>query len=133
MEVLYARCCGLDVHKRTVVARLLKPVLGGRLLCEVRTYGTTTRELLSLMDWLVVNGCIHVAMESTGFYCKPVYNLFESTFELLVVNAHPLKAVPARKTDMSDAEWLPDLLRYGLLRGSFVPPALQPAMNRCRI
>jgi transposase len=121
MEVLYARCCGLDVHKRTVVACLLTPGLSGQPLREVRTYGTTTRELLALMDWLVANGCTHVAMESTGSYWKPVYNLLESTFELLVVNAQHLKAVPGRKTDVRDSEWIADLLQHGLIRPSFIP------------
>jgi transposase len=121
MEVLYARCCGLDVHKKTVVACLLTPGLGGQPLREVRTYGTTTRELLALVDWLAANGCTHVAMESTGSYWKPVYNLLESTFELLVVNAHHLKAVPGRKTDVRDSEWIADLLQHGLIRPSFIP------------
>ena len=121
MEVLHARCCGLDVHKKTVVACLLMPGLGGQPVREVRTYGTTTRELLALMDWLVANGCTHVAMESTGSYWKPVYNLLEGTLELLVVNAHHLKAVPGRKTDVRDSEWIADLLQHGLIRPSFIP------------
>jgi transposase len=121
MEVLHARCCGLDVHKKTVVACLLTLRLGGQAVREVRTYGTTTGELLALMDWLVANGCTHVAMESTGSYWKPMYNLMESTFELLVVNAHHLKAVPGRKTDVRDSEWIADLLQHGLIRSSFIP------------
>ena len=121
MEVLHARCCGLDVHKKTVVACLLTPGLGGKPLREVRTYGTTTRELLALVDWLAANGCTHVAMESTGSYWKPVHNLLESSFELLVVNAHHLKAVPGRKTDVRDSEWIADLLQHGLIRPSFIP------------
>ena len=121
MEVLHARCCGLDVHKKTVVACLLTPGLGGKPLREVRTYGTTTRELLALVDWLAANGCTHVGMESTGSYWKPVYNVLEGTFELLVANAHHLKAVPGRKTDVRDSEWIADLLQHGLIRPSFIP------------
>jgi len=121
MEVLHARCCGLDVHKKTVVACLLTPGLRGQPVREVRTYGTTTRELLGLADWLRASGCTHVAMESTGSYWKPVYNLLEATFQLLVANAHHLKAVPGRKTDVRDSEWIADLLRHGLIRPSFIP------------
>jgi len=89
---------------------------------EIRQFGTMTKELLGLMDWLVSEGCTHVAMESTGVYWKPVYNILEGQFELLVVNAQHLKAVPGRKTDVRDAEWIAELLAHGLLRGSFVPP-----------
>jgi transposase len=121
MDVAHERCCGLDVHKKTVVACLLTPGLRGGAIREVRTFGTTTRELLALTDWLSAAGCTHVAMESTGSYWKPVYNILEGTFELLVVNAQHLKAVPGRKTDVRDAEWIADLLRHGLLRPSFIP------------
>lgn len=122
MQVIYERCCGLDVHKRTVVACVLK-WLGGAWQKEIRQFGTTTKDLLALSDWLVREGCTHVAMESTGVYWKPVYNILEGQFELLVVNAQHLKAVPGRKTDVRDAEWIAELLAHGLLRGSFVPPA----------
>jgi len=125
MDVLYERCCGVDVHKKTVVACLMISGQGGRVNRQVRTYGTTTGELLALMDWLQSEGCTHVAMESTGVYWKPVYNILEGSFELLVVNAHHLKTVPGRKTDVRDAEWIADLLRHGLLRASFIPPAPQ--------
>lgn len=97
----------------------------GRVSKEIRTFGTMTHELLALADWLAQAKCTHVAMESTGVYWKPIYNLLEDQFELLVVNAHHLKAVPGRKTDVKDAQWIADLLRHGLVRGSFVPPAPQ--------
>jgi transposase len=121
MEVVHPRCAGLDVHKRTVVACRLSPGPGVDPVREVRTFGTTTRELLALAEWLAEAGVSHVAMESTGSFWKPVYNLLEAGFELLVVNAAHLKAVPGRKTDVRDAEWIADLLRHGLLRASFVP------------
>ena len=125
MDVLYERCCGLDVHKKTVVACLMISRQKGRVSREVRTYGTSTTDLLALLDWLQSEGCTHVAMESTGVYWKPIYNILEGTFQLLVVNAHHLKTVPGRKTDVRDAEWIADLLRHGLLRASFVPSAPQ--------
>lgn len=121
MEVVHERCCGLDVHKKTVVACLVTPGRGGQPTREVRTFSTMTRELLALSDWLVAAGCTHAAMESTGSYWKPVYNLLEGSFEVLVVNAQHMKAVPGRKTDVKDAEWIADLLRHGLLRASFIP------------
>jgi transposase len=122
MQVIYERCCGLDVHKRTITACLLRWV-GDHWEKEIRRFGTMTNELLTLSDWLEREGCTHVAMESTGVYWKPVYNILEGQFELLVVNAQHLKAVPGRKTDVLDAEWIAELLAHGLLRGSFVPPA----------
>ena len=121
MEVLHGRCCGIDVHKKTVVACLLASGLQGQVSRETRTFGTTTRELLALSDWLLASECTHVAMESTGSYWKPVYNVLESSFVLVVVNAHHLKVVPGRKTDVRDAEWIADLLRHGLVRPSFIP------------
>lgn len=117
MKVVYERCCGLDVHKKTVVACAITPE--GQ---EVRTFGTMTNDLLQLADWLAGKGVTHVAMESTGVYWKPVYNLLEGLgMTLLVVNAHHIKAVPGRKTDVKDAEWIADLLRHGLVRGSHIP------------
>jgi transposase len=121
MEVVNERCCGLDVHKRTVVACLLTPGQAGRPVREVRTFSTMTGDLLKLSDWLEDAGCTHVAMESTGSYWKPVYNILEGTFELLVLNAHHIKVVPGRKTDVRDAEWIADLLRHGLVSPSFIP------------
>ncbi len=121
MDVLYERCCGLDIHKRMVVACLVTPGSDGAPVKAVRTFGTMTEDLLALADWLLAAGCTHVAMESTGVYWKPVFNLLEGSFELLLVNARHAKAVPGRKTDVRDCEWLADLLRHGLLRASFVP------------
>jgi len=123
MEVLYQVCCGLDVHKRTVAACLRRSGPKATRTEEIRTFGTTTRELLRLADWLGVAGCTHVAMESTGVYWRPVYQILEGNFELLLVNAQHIKAVPGRKTDVKDCQWIARLLEHGLLRASFVPPA----------
>jgi transposase len=121
MDVLYERCCGIDVHKKTVVACLITPGAGGGPTKETRTYGTMTADLLEVLDWLVEAGCTHVAMESTGVFWKPLFNLMEGVLEVYVVNAAHIKNVPGRKTDVKDAEWLADLLRLGLLRPSFIP------------
>jgi transposase len=121
MEILYARCCGLDIHKRTVVACLFVPGAEGTPTKEIRTFGTMTNDLLALSEWLAAAECSHVAMESTGVFWKPIYNLLESSFGVLVVNAQHVKAVLGRKTDVRDAEWIGDLLRHGLLRASFIP------------
>lgn len=125
MEVLYPRCCGLDVHKKTVVACVLLTEAGQVVRKEVRTFPTMSADLLRLADWLRECGCTHVAMESTGVYWRPIYNLLEDEFTLLVVNAQHIKAVPGRKTDVADSEWIADLLRHGLLRASFIPPRPQ--------
>jgi transposase len=125
MEVLYPRCCGLDVHKKTVVACLLTPGPDGATTKVIRTFGTMTAELMELADWLTAEGCTHVAMESTGVYWKPIWNLLEQRFHLLLVNARHIKAVPGRKTDVHDREWIADLLQHGLLQGSFVPDRAQ--------
>ncbi len=125
MHVIYERCCGLDIHKASVVACLLVAEGGGRSRKEVRTFGTMTADLLALADWLATAGCTHVAMESTGVYWKPIWNLLEGSFTLLLVNARHMRAVPGRKTDVRDSEWIADLLQHGLLRASFVPPRPQ--------
>ena len=117
MQVMYERCGGLDVHKGTVVACALVTGPGGQLTREVRTFGSMTEDLQGLGDWLAGLGVTHVAMESTGVYWKPVYNLLDGRFALLVVNSQHLKALAGRKTDVQDAEWLADLLRHGLLKG----------------
>jgi transposase len=117
MEVIHRCCCGLDVHARTVVACLIKD---GKK--QTRTFSTMTDELLLLSDWLSSEGCTHVAIESTGVYWKPVFNLLEGVLEVVLVNARHVKAVPGRKTDVRDCEWLADLLRHGLLKASFIPP-----------
>jgi transposase len=112
VEILYKSCCGLDVHKKMIVACLRQTDEVGKVAKQVRTFGTTTSELLSLSDWLVTAGCTHVAMEATGVYWKPVYNILEGQMELLVVNAQHIKAVPGRKTDVKDAEWIAELLQH---------------------
>jgi transposase len=121
MEVVHERCCGLDVHKQTVVACVIVPGKTSQPNKEIRTFGTMTPDLLELADWLNACGVTHLAMESTGVYWKPVWNLLEGQFDLLLVNARHIKQVPGRKTDVKDCEWLADLLRHGLLRASFVP------------
>src|SRR5215468_3017425 len=123
MQTLVERGCGLDVHQATVVACLLMVRRDGKVQKQVRTFGTTTRELVGLREWLLSEGCTHVAMESTGVYWKPVYAILEGgALEIVVANAHHIKKVPGRKTDVKDAEWIGDLLCHGLLRSSFVPP-----------
>jgi transposase len=121
MDVIDPQCCGLDVHQKTIAACLITSTAGAEPMKEIRTFGTMTADLLALADWLQEAGCTHVAMESTGVYWRPVYNLLEGQFELRVVNAQPIKAVPGRKTDVKDAAWIAELLRHGLLRGSFIP------------
>jgi transposase len=122
MDLQMKRARGLDVHQATVVA-CLQIVLGnGKVKKQIRTFGTTTRELVSLREWLQSEGCTHVAMESTGVYWKPVYAILEGALELIVANAQQIKNVPGRKTDAKDAEWITDLLLHGLLKASFVPP-----------
>jgi transposase len=120
MEVLYSRCCGLDVHKSSVSACVLTRE-GGRTQRKYGRYGAMTRDLEELARWLHELGVTHVAMESTGVYWKPVWNVLEGQFHLLLVNAQHVKNVPGRKTDAKDSEWLAELLQHGLLRPSFVP------------
>jgi len=122
MEVLYTSCCGLDVHQATVVACVRRAGKGRRRASTVRTFGATTAELLRLADWLTEQEVTHVAMESTGVLWKPVFNILEGTCEVILVNPQHFKAVPGRKTDVRDCEWLAQLLEHGLLRGSFIPP-----------
>ncbi len=123
MEVVHARCCGIDVHKRTAVACVLLTAPDGTTRKHLRTVGTTTPDLLALADWLAGLGVEQVALESTGVYWRPVFNVLEEGRTVLLVTPQHVKAVPGRKTDVKDAEWLADLLRHGLLRPSFVPPA----------
>ena len=120
MEILYKRCCGIDVHAKNVVCCLLSPDLPkGK---EIKTFSTMTDDLLALADWLTQGGCTHVAMESTGVYWKPVFNILEGLMEVILVNAQHIKKVPGRKTDVSDCQWIAELLQLGLLKGSFIPP-----------
>ena len=117
MEKVYDKCCGIDVHKKIIVACF---VYGRKQ--EIKEFGATTRELLELSDWLQKGGCEIAAMESTGSYWKPLYNILESVgLKAIVVNAQHMKAVPGRKTDVKDAEWIADLLRHGLLKASYIP------------
>jgi transposase len=121
IHVVHACCCGLDVHKQQVQACVLRSQPTGAVVPEQRSFGTTTEALLALLDWLTDLGCTAVAMESTGVYWKPIYNLLEGEQTVLVVNAQHIKQVPGRKTDVSDAAWIAGLLRHGLLRASFIP------------
>jgi transposase len=121
MQVMYERCAGLDVHKKSVVACSIEPAEEGGWQKQTRRFGTMTDELLSLADWLRARQVTTVAMESTGVYWKPVFNILESEFEVLVVNARHIKYVPGRKSDVSDAQWIAELLQHGLVKGSYIP------------
>jgi len=121
MEVFYSRCAGLDVHKKKVTVCVLIGEGGQRPSKQIRTFSTMWDDLQQLSSWLKGEGVTHVAMESTGVYWQPIWNALEGSFELLLVNAHHIKTVPGRKTDVKDSEWIADLLRHGLLKGSFVP------------
>ena len=129
LRIIHERVAGLDVHKKTVVATRMRITADERLDWETQTFGTTTPDLLTLHDWLAEWACTHVAMESTGDYWKPVFNLLEDDFEVLLVNAQHVKHVPGRKTDVCDAEWLAELLLHGLLTASFIPPKPQRALR----
>ena len=124
MQVIYHRCCGIDVHKKMIVACLLICTAQG-VQKEIQTFSTMLQDLYRLRDWLKAKQCQAVAMESTGVYWKPIWNVLEGELELLLCNAQHMKAVPGRKTDVKDAEWIADLLQHGLLRASFVPPRPQ--------
>ena len=121
MEVVYSRCAGLDVHKKLIVA-CERVIDGGRIIRMKERFGTTTGELKRLAAWMTEHQVTHAAMESTGVYWKPVWHVLEGAFQLILANAQHVKAVPGRKSDMTDAEWLAELLAHGLIRGSFVPP-----------
>ena len=121
MEVVYEYCCGLDIHKKTVVACVVVPGPGKQPHKEIRTFNTMTADLLELADWLTAHRVTQIALERTGVYWKPAWNVLEGSFTLLLVNARHIKQVPGRKTDVKDCEWIADLLRHGLLRASFVP------------
>src|SRR5271154_6300518 len=123
MEVVYPCCCGLDVHKKSITACVLWAEAKGKSRKEKKRFGTFTHDLLQLADWLEQCGVTHAAMESTGVYWKPVWNILAEQFEVLLVNPQHIKAIPGRKTDAKDSEWIADLLQHGLLRGSFVPPS----------
>jgi transposase len=125
MEVVYQRCCGLDIHKKSVTACVIIAGPQGAAKKDIRIFATMTEDLLLLSDWLMEHEVTHVAMESTGVYWKPVWNVLEGNFHLLLANARHIKTVPGRKTDVKDCEWIAELLRHGLLRGSFVPERAQ--------
>jgi transposase len=121
MEVLHQHCAGLDVHKDSVVAAV-RHMVGGEVKREVRTFRTTTQDLMGLSDWLSAQGCTHIVMEATGVYWRPVWHILsDGEFELVLANSPHVKNVPGRKTDVNDATWLADLMAHGLVRGSFVP------------
>jgi transposase len=122
LDALLDSCCGLDVHKDTVSACLVARDPDGKRTQTSQTFGTMTADLLQLRDWLAEAGCKHIAMESTGVFWKPVYYILEDEFQVMLVNANHVKNVPGRKTDVSDAAWIAQLLEHGLLRPSFVPP-----------
>jgi transposase len=122
MDLQHPKCAGLDVHQQTVVA-CTRVVAGSSVTHERRTFGTTTAGLLALSDWLTAHGCTHVAMESTGVYWKPIWQVLEGSFALVLANAMHIRNIPGRKSDVNDATWIADLLAHGLIRGSFVPPA----------
>ena len=122
MRIIYDNVTGMDVHKRTVVATTSVKQANGSWQEDRRTFGTMTGELLGLSDWLLGKGVTHVAMESTGEYWKPIFNILEENFEVVLVNAQHLSRVPGRKTDQSDADWICELMQYGLLKASFIPP-----------
>ena len=122
MEVVHARCAGLDVHKKSVYGCVICCGAAGEKQLEKRSFGTMTSDLLSLADWLREHEVTHVVMESTGVYWRPVWAILEGQFELMLVNPHHVKAIPGRKTDAKDCEWIAELLQHGLVRGSFVPP-----------
>ena len=121
MEVVYPRCAGVDVHKKLIVA-CVRLIEGGRIVRQKERFGTTTAELMRLAAWMTAHKVTHAAMESTGVYWKSVWHVLERDFQLILANAQHVKAVPGRKSDMNDAEWLAELLAHGLIRGSFVPP-----------
>jgi transposase len=125
MEILIACCAGLDVHKDSVEVCVRKVEQGHRAIQQTRHWGTTTRELMDMADWLKSEGVTHVAMESTGVYWKPIFNVLENDFEVLLANARMIKHVPGRKTDVADCQWIAQLLQHGLLKGSFIPPLWQ--------
>jgi len=125
MQIVYERCAGLDVHKKSVMACLITPAANGERRKERQTFSTMTADLVRLREWLTGQQCSQVAMESTGVFWRPIFNILEGHVEVMVVNAQHIKAVPGRKTDLKDAEWIADLLQHGLLRPSFLPPAWQ--------
>lgn len=122
MEAIIERCCGIDVHKKTISACFVTGKADEKPKQTIRSFSTMTHDLLACRDWLISEGCTHVAMESTGVYWKPVFNILEDHMEVILANARHIKNVPGRKTDVKDCQWIAKLLRHGLIRGSFIPP-----------
>ena len=121
MELLHPHCAGLDIHKETVVA-CVRHLRSGKVTTGIKTFKTTTEELIALSDWLATEGCTHIVMEATGVYWKPVWHILsDGEFELVLANAGHVKNVPGRKTDVNDAVWLAELMAHGLVKASFVP------------
>jgi transposase len=125
MEAIIERCCGIDVHKKTITACLMVGTAGKKARKTIRSFSTLTRSLQECRDWLEKEGCTHVALESTGVYWKPIFNIFEESMEVILANARHIKNVPGRKTDVKDCEWIAQLLRHGLIKSSFIPPKPQ--------
>ncbi len=121
MQIVYERYAGLDIHKKSVMACLITPAANGQRHKERQTFSTMTADLVRLREWLTERQCSQVAMESTGVFWRPIFNMLEGHMEVMVVNVQHIKAVPGRKTDLKDAEWIADLLQHGLLRLSFIP------------
>jgi transposase len=122
MEAIIERCCGIDVHKKTITVCLMIGAAGKTPSKTIKTFSTMTQDLLACRDWLISEGCTHAVVESTGVYWKPLFNVLEETIEVILANARHIKNVPGRKTDVKDCEWLAQLLRHGLVKGSFIPP-----------
>jgi transposase len=122
MEVMMGRCCGIDVHKSKLTACLMVSKPNGKAEKTIKTFSTMTSDLLALKDWLEAEGCTHVAIESTRVHWKPAFNILEGSLKVILANARDIKNVPGRKTDVKDCEWIADLLRFGLIRASFIPP-----------
>jgi len=122
MEAIIERCCGIDVHKKTITACLMAGAAGKPPCKTTKTFSTMTQDLLACRDWLISEGCTHAVVESTGVYWKPLFNVLEDAIEVVLANARHIKNVPGRKTDVKDCEWLAQLLRHGLVKGSFIPP-----------
>jgi transposase len=125
MEIMYQSCAGLDVHKKSVVVCRITPKAEGGWAKDIKTFGTFTEDLLTLLDWLRAGNVTHIAMESTGVYWKPIYNILEAEMKVMLVNARHIKFVPGRKTDVKDAQWIAELLQHGLLKASYIPPLEQ--------
>lgn len=125
MEAIIPRCAGLDIHKKSVEVCVRRRETNEQLHQQIRPWGTMTRDLVAMADWMAAQGVTHVVMESTGVYWKPIYNILESRFTVLLVNARHLKQVPGRKSDLRDCQWIAQLLQHGLLKGSFIPPRAQ--------